>query len=210
MIVLNTAQRLGIMPGLRWTLASTRWAPWLPALVMLVVPELLAITLEGRVANPFKQYLGVFPGDVLLSFAVGASFWLAAHHLKSDRRRWYQNPTWHTWSALFGLLFAGSAFYGELQNSLHRYLPAAAYTKEQFVSPTNLFHYLLVAFVSYLLWAATLPTLVHTPRRYWWLKVLIVLAIVGWGVCAIYLDNTLPRPNLADVHGTWFGGWWSR
>lgn len=206
--MLNMASRkLGIMPGLRWMLASTRWAPWLPALIMLATPELLAITLEGRVAVPWRQYLGVFPGDALLSFAVGASFWLAIHHLRS-RQRWYQSRIWHAWSVLFGLLFAGSAFYGELENSIHRYVPAAAYTTAQFVSPTNLFHYLIVAVVSYLLWAVTLPTLVDA-RGHLVLKALIVMAVIGWGICAIYLDNTLPRPNLADIHGEWFGGWWS-
>lgn len=202
------SRKLGLVTGLRWTLASSRWAPWLPALIMLVTPEMLAIGLEGRVAVPWRQYLGVFPGDVLLSFAVGASFWLAIHHLKYNSRRWYQSRAWHTCSMLFGLGFAGSVFYGELQNTLHRYVPSAAYTVAQFVSPTNLFHYCIIAVVSYLLWAVTLPTLVHA-RGHLALKVLIILAIVGWGICAIYLDNTLSRPDLADVHGTWFGGWWS-
>lgn len=203
-----TPSKFGIIPGLRWTLANGRWAPWLPTLFMLIVPEMLAIGLEGRVAVPWRQYLGVFPGDAFLSLALGTSFWLAINQLSSDRPRWYQNRAWHVLCLVFGLGFAGSVFYGELSNTLYRYLPSAAYTMGQFVSPTNLFHYVLVAVVTYLLWAVTLPTLVHAPRRYWLLKVLIVLAILAWATCAIYLDNTLPRPNLADVHGVWFGGWY--
>lgn len=204
-----TPRDLGIVPGLRWMLAHPRWSPWLPAVIMLIIPELLAICLEGRVANPFKQYLGVFPGDLFLSFALGASFWLAINHLKrGERPRWYRNRVWHAWAIMFSLGFAGLVFYGELQNTIHRYVPAAAYTPEQFVSPTNLFHYGIVAVMAYLLWTATLPALIHTPRRFWWLKVLIVLALLGWAICAMWLDNVLPRPDLADVHGEWFGGWW--
>lgn len=203
-----TPRTLGIVPGLRWMLANPRWAPWLPALIMLVIPEVLAIGLEGRVANPLHQYLGVFPGDLFLSFAVGASFWLAINHLKPSRRCWYQRRMWHALCAAFGLGFASSVFYGELQNSIHRYVPSAAYTHAQFISPTNLFHYGIVALMSYILWAVALPALIYTPRRFWWLKVLIVLALLSWAACALWLDNTLPRPDLSDVHGQWFGGWY--
>jgi len=206
-----TSNNLGIIRGLRWMLSNPRLAPWWPAIVMLIVPELLAIGLEGRVANPLKQYLGVFPGDLFLSFAIGAGFWLAIYHLNTcDRKRWHQTWWWQVWSVTFGLVFAGLVFWGELQNTLHHYVPAAAYTKAQFVSPTNLFHYSIIAVMAYLLWAAVLPTLIVTPRRFWWLKALIVLALLGWATCAIYLDNTLPRPNLGDVHGVLFGGWYKR
>jgi hypothetical protein len=187
---------------------SPRWSPWLPAVIMLIIPELLAIGLEGRVANPLKQYLGVFPGDLFLSAAVGASFWLAIHHFNLSRFKLRSNPWWQATCVMFGLGFAGFVFWGELQNTLHRYVPAAAYTKAQLVSPTNLFHYSIVAVMAYLLWTVVLPALIAAPRKFWWLKILIVLALVGWAVCAIYLDNTLPRPNLGDVHGTWFGGWY--
>lgn len=204
-----TSRTLGIVPGLRWMFSNPRLAPWVPAAIMLIVPELLAIGLEGRVANPFKQYLGVFPGDVFLSIAIGAAIWLAINHFDPHRFRQRLNVWWQLACVALGLGFAGFVFYGELQNTLHRYVPAAAYTKEQFVSPTNLFHYLIVAVMTYLLWAVVLPALVVAPKRFWWLKVLIVLALVGWATCAIYLDNTLPRPNLGDVHGTWFGGWYA-
>jgi hypothetical protein len=207
----STSSNLGIIPGLRWMVHNPRWSPWLPALVMLIVPELLAIGLEGRVANPSKQYLGVFPGDLFLSFAVGAAFWLAIRYLnRSDNKRWYRSRLWHASCVTFGLLLAGSAFYGELNNTIHRYMPSAAYTQAQFVSPTNLFHYIIVAVMSYLLLAVALPALIHAPNRdgLWVLKTLIILSIVIWMVCAVILDNTLPRPNLNDVHGEWFGGWW--
>lgn len=203
-----TPRTLGIVPGLQWMLARPRRSPWLPALIMLAVPVLLAVTLEGRVPNPFKQYLGVFPGDLFLSFALGASFWLAINHMRPSSRQWYQDWVWHVWCATFGLMFAGLVFYGELQNTIHRHVPAAAYTPEQFVSPTNLFHYIIVAVMAYMLWAVTLPALIHTPRRFWLLKLLVVLALLGWAICALWLDNTLPRPDLADIHGEWFGGWW--
>jgi hypothetical protein len=190
-------------------LSNPRLAPWLPALIMLVVPELIAVGLEGRVANPLKQYLGVFPGDVFLSFAVGASLWLAINHLEpGSRKLWYQSWGWHVWCIVAGVGFAGFVFYGEITNTIHRYVPSAAYTWPQFLSPTNLFHYGIVVVMVYLLWAAVLPTLIRTPRRFWWLKVLIILALLGWAICAVWLDNTLPRPNLGDVHGQWFGGWY--
>lgn len=204
----STPSKLGIVPGLRWMLASSRWSPWLPAVIMLIIPELIAIFLEGRVANPLKQYLGVFPGDLFLSFAIGAAFWLAIHYLAPSGRQWYSSRLWQAWSVAFGLLFAGSVFYGELSNTIHRYVPEAAYTQAQFASPTNLFHYAIVAVMSYMLWAVVLPALIHSPRRFWWLKALIVLALLGWAVCAIVLDNSLPRPNLDDVHGEWLGGWY--
>jgi hypothetical protein len=205
----STPGKLGIVPGLRWMLASSRWSPWAPALIMLVIPELIAIGLEGRVANPFKQYLGVFPGDLFLSFAIGSAFWLAIYHMApSGRQRWYASWQWQVWCVVSGLMFAGSVFYGELSNTLYRHVPDAAYTQAQFVSPTNLFHYVIVAVMSYILWAVVLPALIHSPRRFWWLKALIVLALLGWAVCAIVLDNSLPRPNLDDVHGEWFGGWY--
>lgn len=200
---------LGIIPGFRWMIASPRWSPWAPALIMLVIPELIAIGLEGRFANPLNQYLGVFPGDLFLSFAIGAAIWLAIYHLKpSGKRWWYQSWQWHAGCALFGVMFAGSVFYTELSNTLYQHIPEAAYTMAQFVSPTNLFHYLIVAVMSYLLGSVVLPTLIYTPRRFWWLKVLIVLALLSWAVCAILLDNILLRPDLSEVHGEWFGGWY--
>jgi hypothetical protein len=205
----DTPSNLGTIRGFRWMVNNPRWSPWWPALIMLIVPELFAIGLEGRFANPMKQYLGVFPGDAFLSFAVGTGVWLAINHLPHyDHKRWYQGWQWHAWCMATGLAFAGSVFNGELQNMLHRYLPSAAYTKAQFISPTNLFHYLIVVVMVYLLWTVVLPALIYAPRRFWWLKALIILALLSWAVCAIVLDNSLPRPNLDDVHGEWFGGWY--
>jgi len=191
--------------------SKPRRSPWLPALIMLIIPELLAIGLEGRVADPRKQYLGVFPGDLFLSVAMGTAFWLATRYLSQyDRKRWYQQWWWQASSVLFGLAFAGSVFYGELSNTIHRYVPSAAYTQAQFVSPTNLFHYGIVAVMSYLVPAVVVPVLIHAPNRdqLWVLKTLIILCLLAWMTCAVILDNSLPRPNLADVHGEWFGGWW--
>jgi hypothetical protein len=192
--------------------SNPRRTLWLPALIMLIVPELLAIGLEGRVADPRKQYLGVFPGDLFLSVAVGVGLWLAIRYLNrsSGDKRWHQSWQWHAVCVAVGLLFAGSVFYGELSNSIHRFVPEAAYTQAQFFSPTNLFHYGIVAVMCYLLLAAVLPALIHAPNRDWlWvLKTIIILCLLAWMVCAVILDNSLPRPNLADVHGEWFGGWW--
>jgi hypothetical protein len=203
-----TSSRLGILPGLRWTV-DWRWAVFMPALISLIVPFLMGLALEWRVINPLQQYKGVIPGDVFLSIAGGIAISLAIHHL--DRPfypKWYQLRWWHVTGLVFGAGFAAFFWYGEIQNTIHQYWPDAAYTVAQLVGPTHLYHTVIVVLFGYLFFAVIIPVMIHVPRQFWLSKVMILLLIAGWVFCFAYWDNNHPRPDLDEVHGEWFGGHW--
>lgn len=181
--------------------------PWLPAIVLLGVPMILAVSFEGRIPNPLKQYLGIFPGDVFLSIAMGEAIWLCIYHLVHSRRQWFRMWQWHAFGAALGVLAAGSFYWFDYQNMVYGTVPEAAYTSGQFYGPTHMFHFALVVGGGYVLGAIVLPVLLYMPRWFWRRKLGIALGLAIWMAC-VTLDNFRQRPNLADIHGEWFGGWW--
>jgi hypothetical protein len=123
---------------------------------------------------------------------------------------WYEKKLWQFFSLGYGVAFAAFFAYAEVMNTIHQYVPSAAYTVPQLVSPTHLYHSVIIVLFGYMFWALVVPTWVHAPWRFWPVvgKVAVLALIVGWGFCAFYLDNHLPRPDLTQIHGEWFGGHW--
>lgn len=200
---------LGTLPGLRW-LVDGRWAPAMPLFVSLVIPFLLAVGLEWRVPSLLHQYKGAFPGDLFLSIAGAYAICTAILCLRRYNR-WYSRRAWHVFALGFGLVYAAIFAYGEVMNTIHQWVPSAAYTWPQIFSPTHLYHLLVtIPVFGYLFWTVVVPVWIHAPWRPWPIvaRVIIVLMIVAWAYCAFYVDNHVARPDLSEIHGEWFRGLW--
>jgi hypothetical protein len=201
--------------GMRWM----RWAVDQPPLLAALMPValtlgmlfVLALFPELRILDFSRGYRGVWPGDGWASTGAAAAILMAIFYLPVAVSPWYASSAYQ-WFAGLTALAAGLYFMGmEIRAMIFEPDGPATYTLPQFLSPTHLWHLIVIVMMMYLLFALVIPTLVHAHGPWWlWLvKGGIVACGYQWFQNAIVYDNTRPRPNLGDVHplnGGWFGG----
>jgi hypothetical protein len=202
--------------SLSWLINRPLWlAVLMPGLLISGLLFGLGIFPEGRVINPFKQYLAASLGDLFLWWAFGWLIYLAIQHFEDY---YYRAKAWRIAAIIMAVLASLALSGAETWALVFDPHGPFTYTRAQFFSPTHLAHMLIVPFWTYV-GVRLSAVLAYKPNSFYrgertWVAVckgFVVVGIVGWATCVVLDNFVLPRPNLAYVHpldGGWFGGWW--
>lgn len=172
----------------------------------------IAVLVEGRFPSLTHQYTGLLPGDLFLALVWWCATELAANHLTAEQGQWYQTRWFQA------VKLGAAAFFFLLLTVPETYVTYTHYgepnilTWGEMLSPTKLYHTLVLVVYGYMMTAVVLPALIAVPRRAWkaeLAKMVVMLGVLGWAYGAFYYDNTHPRPDKKYVHVD--NGWpWQR
>ncbi|GKQ37052.1 hypothetical protein [Streptomyces sp. A012304] len=151
------------------------------------IPALLALVLERRVLHPRQEFVAFIYGDPLLALAAATGVALCGGRV-ADPVRGLVTGGW-AWATLAGWLSFGLwQWRSEVR--------AGQYTFAQAVSPTKIWHQLVIyPVLGYLVTAAALSGLAAgTTAVGYPAKALIVLCIGVWCAANLY-DRKHPKPG---------------
>lgn len=183
-LAVNTADKIGLLPGFGW-LANlpSFWATL--AVVWLITPVMMfvvGLVFEGRMLpiSPRHQFLSFFPGDLFLG-AMTAGLLTLARRLP-DGHHWYNAWWWHVPVLVITCVVAFVITKGE-------YSDPNGYGHRAVLSPTKLYHngvlYGLYGYVVVVLLVAVTTMVVQSTS--WTLGLLYLLTLVPGAVWACLL-----------------------
>ncbi len=186
---MNTADRIGLLPGFGW-LADHSFGVTL-GLCLLVTPIghcLVGLLLESRWVpiSPGKQFLSFFPGDIFLGIAT-ACLLVAAKQLPDENRR-YNATWWHIAVLVVMVIVAVWLVLNEFKGGL--------YPSRAILSPTKIYHtIILIGGFGYLI--VTTLFAVGAQARGGWLVAAILPGLVWVGL--LVHDSTLGPQRAKEI-----------
>jgi hypothetical protein len=199
---------LGLLPGTQWLLTAfpTWLLPFVPLLASLGLWLVLKTAVEFRRPQFGKQYKGLWPGDLFLSFSLGVLIIGLVHFTRPDQiGAFWRSTSWNLLTLLAVVIFVGGLAAFEYIATLSKSSKTRTYTLYQLHTPTCLGHRLSMAVLTYLYMKVGIPALFSVPLPH----VVFALVMLGLWLICIYVDNTRPRPrDLGEIHpynGAWFG-----
>jgi len=207
--LVKPSERIGLLPGFSWIADKSIWLAMSFGFIATIgLLYAVAMLIEGRVPRVTAQYKGVFPGDLFLATSVAASMYVAHCKLPDVHGAWYQSRTFHYSALLLGVVLVVGLKVAEITATIKMPGQPGVYSWNQQLSPTMLAHTAIVPVMAYLTVVSAAAAL-STASISWWLKAVVVAGILGWILCAVVLDNILPRPNVTLIHPS--NGWpWQR
>jgi hypothetical protein len=196
------ANALGLWPGTQWllTLLPAPHLAFVPLAVTLGLWLFLKTCVELRRPQFGKQYKGLIPGDVFLSFAVGILMTgLAFYATPKLIGGFWRSPLWDALTILVILVIVLGLAWSEYKVAITDPNNPRSYTLTQLHSPTCLGHRVSMLFMTYLIMKVAIPALFigAVPPL---VKILAILGFLAWVYC-VFLDNTRLRPyDLDAIH----------
>lgn len=204
------SEKIGLLPGFKWITDGSMWfAMSFGFIATIGLLFTAAVIVEGRFLKISAQYKGIIPGDLLLAASVAASMYAVRRYMPEGiHGTLYQSRGFHVLALSLGIAMVLVLKVGEFIATVKYPGRPGVYTWGQHFSPTMLAHTAIVPVMAYLTITCGAAALFGSCAP-WWQKTIVVVGVIGWAICALVLDNILPRPDVLLVHPT--DGWpWQR